>query len=470
MSAGADNYDLIAVGCGAAGLSAAVSYIEAAKQQGRAPRVAVLESAPKDQRGGATRWTTARFRAREDYSLDPLFVGKVQEVSKGLSDLEYCRALEREVPTTLRFLESHGVNLLHYGPPVAMGVEHEVTPNGGGHAIVEALAKTVDESGSGQILYQTEAVRLSLAADGRVNGVAIRGADGLLRTLSARAVVLACGGFEGNKEMLSRYLGPNACDLPLLAPGLAFNQGGGIRMAMEIGAGTAGQFDMIHSELVDRRTSRPDAYIYGHPFGIVINGDGKRFYDEGQGTFEETFELIAFEVWRNQKQTAFFIADQTITGHKGIMVLFDTDKPPITADTLPELAALLGLETEQLVRTIEEYNAAVGPGEFDPYRRDGKSTNGLAPEKSNWAYRIEKPPYLAYPLTSAICFTYGGIRTDCDARVVSANGVSIPGLYAAGEIVGLFYHEYPAGTSVLRSLTFGRLAGAHAATSAFANQ
>jgi len=124
MSAGADNYDLIAVGCGAAGLSAAVSYIEAAKQQGRAPRVAVLESAPKDQRGGATRWTTARFRAREDYSLDPLFVGKVQEVSKGLSDLEYCRALEREVPTTLRFLESHGVNLLHYGPPVAMGVEH----------------------------------------------------------------------------------------------------------------------------------------------------------------------------------------------------------------------------------------------------------------------------------------------------------------------------------------------------------
>jgi tricarballylate dehydrogenase len=116
---------------------------------------------------------------------------------------------------------------------------------------------------------------------------------------------------------------------------------------------------------------------------------------------------------RNQKQTAFFIADQTITSHKGIMVLFDTDKPPITADTLPELATLLGLDPEQFIHTIEGYNAAVGPGEFDPYRRDGKSTSGLTPEKSNWAYRIEKPPYLAYPLTSAICFTYGGIRTDC---------------------------------------------------------
>src|SRR5271154_3919156 len=75
---------------------------------------------------------------------------------------------------------------------------------------------------------------------------------------------------------VTRYLGPNACDLPLLAPGLAFNQGAGIRMAMEIGAGTSGQFDMIHTELVDRRTSRPDAYIYGHPFGIVVNEHAKR--------------------------------------------------------------------------------------------------------------------------------------------------------------------------------------------------
>ena len=381
MAAGADNYDFIVVGCGAAGLSAAVSYIEAAEKAGRTPRIAILESAPKDQRGGATRWTTARFRAREDFSLDPLFVGKVERVSKGLADLEYCRVLEREVPNSLRFLEAHGVKLLHYGPPVAMGVEHEVTPDGGGKAIVEALVSAVEKTGHAEILYQTEAVRLSLAADGRIQGVVVRGEDGLLRTLSARAVVLACGGFEGNKEMLTRYLGTDACDLPLLAPGLAFNQGAGIRMAMEIGAGTSGQFDMIHAELVDRRTTRPDAYIYAHPFGIVVNGDARRFYDEGQGTFEETFELIAFEVWRNQNQSAFFIADQSITSHKGIMVLFDSDQPPVEAGTLPELAKLLGLDPDALVRTVVDYNAAVGSGEFDPYRRDGKRTRGLAPEK-----------------------------------------------------------------------------------------
>ncbi len=151
------------------------------------------------------------------------------------------------------------------------------------------------------------------------------------------------------------------------------------------------------------------------------------------------------------------------------MVLFDTDKPPVEAGTLPELATQLGLDPASLVQTVGEYNAAVGPGEFDPNRRDGKSTRGLNPEKSNWAYRIEKPPYFAYPLTSAICFTYGGIRTDRDARVVTGSGIPLSGLYAAGEIVGLFYHEYPAGTSVLRSLTFGRIAGAHAAKTALTN-
>src|SRR5690606_13166361 len=104
-----------------------------------------------------------------------------------------------------------------------------------------------------------------------------RGSDGRLCTLGARAVMLACGGFEGNAEMLTRYVGPNACDLGLIAPGIAYNKGAGIRMAMDIGADTAGQFDGIHAELVDPRTDRADAVIYPHPYGIMVNGDGKRF-------------------------------------------------------------------------------------------------------------------------------------------------------------------------------------------------
>jgi tricarballylate dehydrogenase len=463
------SFDLIVVGCGAAGLSAGIAYVNSAKAKGRKPRVAILESAPKEERGGASAWTTSRFRAREDLSLDPNFVSRMERVSKNLADLDFCRTFEKEVPEALRFLEGNGVELLHFGPPVAMGVTHEVAPKGGGRAIVDALAKVVDATDGIDILYRTEAVRLNLSADGRVDGVVVRGPDGLLKTLNSRAVVLACGGFEGNQEMLTQYVGNNACDLPLLAPGLAYNQGAGLRMAREVGAAMSGQYDMIHAELVDRRSKQADAYIYAHPFGIVVNGKAKRFYDEGNSTFEDTFELIAFEVWKNQEQQAFFIADQTIKAYPGIMVLFNSDTPPIEANSIPELATLLGLDPKDLSRTVDEYNASIQPGAFDPNRRDGKQTKGILPPKSNWAYPLQKPPYFAYPMISAICFTYGGMRTDTKARVVTANGTPIPGLYAAGEIVGLYYHEYPAGTSVLKAVSFGRVAGAHAAETAFVN-
>jgi tricarballylate dehydrogenase len=152
------------------------------------------------------------------------------------------------------------------------------------------------------------------------------------------------------------------------------------------------------------------------------------------------------------------------------MVLFNSDVAPVEANSIPELAKLLGLDPQALGRTVDAYKTAIQPGEFDPNRRDGKRTEGITPPKSNWAYRLEKPPFFAYPMVSAICFTYGGMRTDTKARVVTANGTPIPGLYAAGEIVGLYYHEYPAGTSVLKAVSFGRIAGEHAAEAALANQ
>lgn len=231
-----DAYELIIVGGGAAGLAAAVSYVEATEAAGGTVNVAVVETAPRDQRGGATRWTTARFRAQEDLTLDPFFVGRMQELSNGLADQEYCRRLEAETPTTLQFLLDHGVELVHYGPPVAMRVTHEVTPNGGGAAIVEALASAVEGRSGVDYLYDTTAERLVVADDGSVCGVVVRDSDGRTRTLSGSSVLLACGGFEGNREMLTRYAGDNAVDLPLLAPGLRFNQGAGIRMAMDAGA------------------------------------------------------------------------------------------------------------------------------------------------------------------------------------------------------------------------------------------
>lgn len=456
--------DIVIVGCGAAGLSCALSYATAAREAGRSGKIIILEVAPEQERGGATAWTTAGFRIDMDRRFDPLWVGRVEEVSGGLSDLDLARVVEREAIKTVEFIEAAGVEMISRKMPLQMWTSNGTTrPNGGGRAIIDALTDQLARFPDVEFRYETEALRLVTADDGRIAGIVVRGKDGLLTTLEASTVMLACGGFEGNPTMLTQYVGDNACDLRLIAPGVRFNKGAGIRMAIEVGADLAGQFDGIHAEMVDRRTDRADAVIYPHPYGIVVNGEGERFYDEGQGAFDDTFELIAYEVWKNQKQTAFFITDAVADDYPVIKAMCDTDVPPIEADSIEELAMKLGLDPEKLAGTVAEFNAACQPGPYDPSRYDGKATDGINPPKSNWANPIDRAPFLAYPLTTAITFTYGGVKTDAVSRVLGTNGYPIPGLYAAGEIVGLFYHQYPGATSVLRALTFGRIAGAHAA-------
>jgi tricarballylate dehydrogenase len=463
--ASSNPYDLVVIGCGAAGLSAAVSYAAVAKDRGRRHRVAVLERATREGRGGATRWTSAWFRITEDRKLDPEFVGLMETLSGGLADLDYCRTLASEVTETLRFIEANGVELTYFKQPFAnrntgggLGM-----PVRGGLGIVDGLAAVVERTAGSEILYETEAVRLSPSPDGRVDGVVVRGADGLLRTLAARAVVIACGGFEGNPEMLAQYVGARARELPLIAPTLKNNRGDGIRMAVEIGADTAGQFEMFHGEPVDPRSTKPDAVVYAYPFGIVVNGHAQRFFDEGRDSFDSTFEDLGVEIFRNQNQKAFFIGDQTTLSIEPVQAIILTDQPAIEAPSVRALAQKLGLHPSTLENTVAEYNAAMGPEQFDPRIRDGKAARNLDPPKSNWAFPLEKPPFIAYPLTCAVTFTFGGIKTDSQARVLTPRGTPIPGLYAAGEVTGLYYHAYPAGTSVLRAATFGRIAGEHAA-------
>jgi tricarballylate dehydrogenase len=465
MTAEGETYELVVIGMGAGGLSSAVGYLDAAHAAGREPRIAVLERSTPQERGGSTRYTGSWFRVTEERALDPNFVPMMESVSGGLADLDYCRTLERELPASISFLEEHGVEYVYFKQPLpnrntggGLGM-----PAGGGLGIVDGLAAVLERTEGIELIYETEAVRLSVSAEGRVDGVLVRGRDGLLRTLHAEAVVIASGGFEGNKEMLTQYLGERACDIPVISPGTSNNRGEGIRMAVDVGADTAGQFDRFHAEPVDPRASKPDPVVYPYPYGIVVNRHAQRFFDEGQNSFDSTFEQLGYEIWRNQDQTAFLIADQTSLAVNGFRDVVFSDQDPISAGEIGELAEKLGLDATALEATIAEFNAATDSTTFDPYSFDGKSTAGLDPPKSNWAFPIEAPPYIAYPLTCAICFTFGGIRTDSLGRVVTPGGTPIAGLYAAGEVTGLYYHHYPAGTSVIRGVTFGRIAGAHAA-------
>jgi len=289
--------------------------------------------------------------------------------------------------------------------------------------------------------------------------------------------------------MLARYIGPRTEKLELIAPGLVHNTGHGLQMALEVGAATAGTPNGMHCELVDRRAKKSDAVIWGHLYGIVVNDDCKRFYDEGKRHLFATFEMIALECWRDHNNSCYFVTDRkTMERFRPGWVYDTTDTEPEQADTIEELAKKLGLEPEKLSTTIKEYNAAINDNEFDLMKLDGKATTGLNPNKSNWAQPIIDPPFFGYPLKAQLTFTYFGIKCDLDSRVMGTNGVPIPGLFAAGELSGLFYNEvsptllsddvvpssvehtrltvpcqYPPATSVLRSLTFGRLAGIAAA-------
>ncbi|MGH8258218.1 MAG: FAD-dependent oxidoreductase, partial [Steroidobacteraceae bacterium] len=221
------DHDLIVIGCGAAGLAAAVAYADRA---GRGARIAVLERATREGRGGATRWTSSWFRMTRDRQLDPAFIDTMKRVSNGRADLEYCRALASEVPATFDFLDRHGVPWVYFDQPFAnrntgggLGM-----PVPGGVAIVETLCRVIDALPHASIQYQTEAISLDADAEGRVNGVQVRGPQGE-RRLGARAVVIACGGFEGAPDLLREHLGPRGADMPLIAPTLANNRGDGIR-------------------------------------------------------------------------------------------------------------------------------------------------------------------------------------------------------------------------------------------------
>ena len=135
-----------------------------------------------------------------------------------------------------------------------------------------------------------------------------------------------------------------------------------------------------------------------------------------------------------------------------------------TANTIEELAESMGVDKEGLVKTVREFNAAARPGSFNPSVLDNVHTEGITPPKSNWALPIDAPPYEGYAVTCGITFTFGGLHINTRGQVLDTEERIIPGLYAAGEIVGgLFYHNYPGGAGLMAGAVFGRLAGKSAA-------
>jgi tricarballylate dehydrogenase len=313
--------------------------------------------------------------------------------------------------------------------------------------------------------YGRSAQRLIMAEHRRVSGIVVASGGGVMETIPADAVILATGGFQADRDMMHRRFGPGGENVRLLAPRAHHNTGDGIRMAVEHGARISGDWNGMHAEPVDPRAENPAPVVLVYPYGIVVDQNGRRFFDEGGGLVHETWEWFARMIhFETPGSRAYAILDSRLFDIAGFERGIRSEVPPHQADTLNELAPLIGVDASRLVETVANYNAAAigDPARFDATRCDGlAASGGLHPPKSNWTRAIAKPPFLAYPLVGAVAYTFGGLATNARAEVLGSDG-PLAGLYAAGEITGHFYGTAPNAVSVLRALVFGRIAGLEA--------
>ena len=483
---------VLVVGGGNAALCAALAARE------RHADVLVLERAPREERGGNSAFTAGAMRFAYD-GLDDLgkvvtelseeekhntdfgtypedrFFDDMARVTDHRADPDLVDILVKRSLGTLVWMRGNGVRFVPMYGRQAFKVDGRfrfwgglaIEAVGGGPGLVDALHGAAERAGI-RVLYGARAVSL-LEDDEGVHGVRVR-RDGRTGEIRSRAVVLACGGFEANAEWRTRYLGPG-WDLAKVR-GSRFNTGDGLRMALEAGAMPFGNWSGCHSVAWDR-----NAPLYGdlavgdgfqkhsYPLGIIVNGRGKRFVDEGADFRNYTYVKYGRAILEQPGQFAWQVFDR-----KGIGLLRDEYRirqvTRVAAESLDELAGKLdGVDPAAFLDTVKAYNAAVRTDvAFDPNVKDGRCTVGLDPPKSNWANPIDEPPFEAYAVTCGITFTFGGVKIDPEARVLDTEERPITGLYAAGELVGgLFYINYPGGAGLTSGATFGRIAGGSAA-------
>jgi tricarballylate dehydrogenase len=455
--------NLVVAGHGAAGLAAAVAAAETARARGLDVAITLLEKADAEAAGGNTLWSPSYMRLdapdRVAADFEPAMLA-----ATGGRDAAYFHALARDAPATVAWLTGHGVAFAQ--PPYYLAAGPlRIQPVGGGRALVAVLAAAAKRLGVA-IRYGCPAGGIVNTERGGIAGVAVGGgAAAGAETVAADAVVLACGGFPADREMMRAHFGPGGETMRLISPGTHFNSGDGIRIGIAQGALTSGDWSGMHAEPIDPRAENSAPVVLVYPYGIVVDRNGHRFFDEGSGLVHETWEAFARKVqFEKPGGTAFAILDSRLTEIAGFERAIRSEVAPFSAYTLRELAALAGIDGAGLARTVAAFNAAAtgDPARFDATRRDGLAASAsLKPPKSNWARAIVKPPFLAYPLVGAVAYTFGGLATDARSRVLGRDG-ALPGLFAAGEITGHFWGTAPNAVSVLRALVFGRTAGREA--------
>jgi len=474
------------IGGGNAALCAAISASECGCD------VYVFERAPFEMRGGNSRFTAGAMRTVYDgvwdlkklipdltkaeidrtdfgsYTRDQFF-DDLGRLTHYRSDPDLSETLIDQSFSTLLWMHENGVRFLPLYGRQSFNVDGKqrfwggltVEAWGGGEGLIDILTSIARQKDV-QIRYDARVSELSL----RDGGFEF---DVWGEQVSFDRVILACGGFESSAEWRTRYLGPN-WDLARVR-GTRYNTGDGLRMAMNLGAEACGNWSGCHAVAWD--LNAPDYgdldvgdnfQKHSYPLGILVNNEGKRFLDEGADFRNFTYAKYGREILAQTNQTAWQIFDQKVAP-----LLRDEYRikqvTRYSASSLKELASRMGVHGNSFLETAETFNHAVNQDiPFNPAIKDGRGTVGLEVPKSNWAQALDKPPFEAYGVTCGITFTFGGIRINEKAQVLDQSGSPIPGLYAAGELVGgLFYFNYPGGSGLTSGAVFGKIAGREAA-------
>lgn len=483
------NYDVIVVGAGNAALCAAI----AAKEKGAT--VLVLEKGPKEKSSGNSFFTDGAIRtAYNDLTnirkVVPLtdeqvaqidmptytaadFANDIMTVSNNQSNATLVQTLAEQSFATIEWMHAHGVEFeLNYDNQ-SFKIDDRIQFWDGlpvktvdkGIGLMRSLFKRCDELGI-DVWYNAAGEQL-LTEQGAISGIVVN-KQGTTITVTCRAVVLACGSFEASKQQREQFIGQEWGEA--IVRGTEFNTGDGITMALDVGAVRAGQLNGCHSIGTDANVPKVGNFekpgdIYkkhSYPYSIMLNQDGHRFVDEGADFRNYTYAKYGKEILKQPNHIAYQLYDAKV--RPILRKEYDLEEATVVqADTLAQLADQLDVNKEQFLQTIEQYNAAVSDAPFNPSVKDGKGTSGITPPKTNWAQTIDEGPFYAFPVTCGITFSFSGVKANEQAEVLDADGNAIPGLFAAGEMIGeIFYENYPGGSGLMSGAVYGKIAGVSA--------
>jgi len=462
--------DVLVAGAGNAAMCAAITAARAGA------RVLVVEAAPRAYRGGNTRHTR-NMRLAHDEGNDILtgpypveeFLDDLRAVTGADSNPKLARLLLEESLDLWDWMQAQGVRF----QPSLEGTLSLGRTNafflGGGRAMLNALHHTAEDLGV-EVWYDAEVVGLDIdATSGEFTSATVRrtvpdgpGGAATDHEIAARAFVAASGGFEANLEWLEESWGPPARNF--LVRGTPYNRGGVLRLLGDAGVELIGDPRQCHAVAIDGRAPKFDGGIVTRldcvPFGIVVNQHGERFHDEGEEFWPKRYAIWGRLVAMQPEQVGHVLIDA-----KSIDSFMPSVFPPERADSIEELAAIVGIDPARTRATVDAFNAACRPGTFDHTIHDDCRTEGIEPPKSHWARPLDQPPYYAYTLRCGITFTYLAVKVDEQTKLIMANGATSPNLLAAGEIMAgnVLDRGYLAGLGMTIGSVFGRIAGREAA-------